>query len=342
MGYTMNWIYDYSYEELKHAFKDLGFQAFVTDQIFLWLYLKNIQDIDNWSNISIKNRETIKHHFDTNLTPVQTLEKDGHGTHKFLFSLQDGHAIEAVLIPEKHHYTLCISTQVGCPLKCAFCATGTMGFKRNLTAGEILSQILAIKKEIPDYTGKLNIVFMGMGEPLLNYDNLKKALAVMTSPKALTISPRNITVSTAGILEKIKQLELDFPKIKISFSLNAPDSETRETLMPISKTEPLVAILNYFRQNDRKYRITFEYVMLRDITDSMEDAKKIISLLRGIKCKINLIPYNENAAFSYKTPDERRVDEFGEYLSQKGYTVMVRRSKGKSIKSACGQLATGT
>ncbi len=338
----MNWIYDYSYGELKSATKDMAFQPFVTDQIFLWLYLKNIQRIDLWSNISVKNRETIKTHLDTNLLPVKQLEKDEHGTHKFLFSLKDGHAVEAVLIPEKHHYTFCISTQVGCPLNCSFCATGTMGFKRNLTSGEILSQILSIKKEIPDYTGKLNIVFMGMGEPLLNYENLKKALEVMTSPKALSISPRNITISTAGILEKIKQLESDFPKIKISFSLNAPDETVREKLMPISKKEPLEAILGYFRQNSRKYRVTFEYVMIKGITDSMEDAKKIAIMLRGIECKINLIPYNENAAFDHHTPDEGRVDEFGEFLSQKGYTVMVRWSKGKSIKSACGQLATGT
>ena len=336
----MNWIYDYSYEELKLAFKELGFQAFVTDQVFLWLYLKNIQDIDHWSNISIKNREKIRNHFNTGLLPVKKLEKDEHGTHKFLFSLQDNHAVEAVLIPEKHHYTLCISTQVGCPLKCAFCATGTMGFKRNLTAGEILTQILAIKQEIPDYTGKLNIVFMGMGEPLLNYDNLKNALDIMTSPKALIISPRNITVSTAGILDKIKQLELDFPKIKISFSLNAPSADTRETLMPITQKEPLSAILGYFRQNGRKYRVTFEYVMIKDVTDSLEDARKVAIMLRGIQCKINLIPYNENKAFTFQTPDEKRVDEFGEFLSQKGYTVMVRWSKGTSIKSACGQLAT--
>jgi len=338
----MNWIYDYSYEELKSAFKELGFQGYVTDQVFLWLYFKNIPDVDLWTNISVKNRAIIQEHFTSSLSPLKKLEKDNHGTRKFLFTLEDGLAIEAVLIMEKHHTTFCISTQVGCPLKCSFCATGTMGFKRNLTAGEILAQILAIKKEIPGYAGKLNIVFMGMGEPLLNYGNLKRALEVMISSKALSIPPRNITVSTAGILEKIKQLETDFPKIKISFSLNAADAAVREELMPISRTEPLSTILSYFRQSDRKYRVTFEYVLLKGITDSLEDAKKLAVMLRGIQCKINLIPYNENAAFTFQTPGEAQVDSFGEYLNQKGYTVMVRWSKGKSIKSACGQLATGT
>lgn len=337
----MKWIYDLAYGRLKEEIIALGLKTFTVDQVFQWLYEKNEQDINAWSNISKTNRAVLSQNFDTMLDNITGFEEDSEGTQKFLFELKDRNQVESVLIKEKDHYTFCISTQVGCALKCQFCATGRMGFRRNLTPGEILSQVLSLKKELPDYTGKLNIVFMGMGEPLLNYENLEQALEIITNEKGVGISPRNITLSTAGILEKLRQFETDFPRVKISFSLNAPEPALRETLMPISKKEKLDDILEYFKHTApaRKHRITFEYVLLKGVNDSREDAQKIVKLLRGIPCKINLIPYNSNKQLKFQTPDRAEVEAFSDLLHSKGYTVIVRWSKGKDIKSACGQLA---
>ncbi|MCP4155532.1 MAG: 23S rRNA (adenine(2503)-C(2))-methyltransferase RlmN [bacterium] len=337
----MKWIYDLSYDQLKEEIEGCGIKKFVADQIFQWLYGKMLPGIELWTNISKKNREMLTRKYDTTLNHIVRVEKDPRGTKKFLFRLKDNYNIESVLIAEKSHYTFCISTQVGCALKCAFCATGKLGFKRNLEPGEILSQIVSLKKELGEYTGKLNLVFMGMGEPLLNYENLKKALDIITAEKGISISPRNITISTAGILAKIRQLEKDFPKMKISFSLNAPDSPLRETLMPISKKEKLDDILAYFRAGAaaRKHRITFEYVLLKGVNDTMENARDIAKALRGIPCKINLIPFNPIDGLDFKTPEAKRVETFEQYLHSRDYTVTVRWSKGRDIKSACGQLA---
>lgn len=341
----MKWIYDLSYDRLKEEIVAANLKKFAADQIFQWLYVKNIQDIDKWSNVSKTNREKLSKLFDTQLNTILDIKKDPRGTQKFLVELPDKHKIEAVLIPEKNHYTLCISTQVGCGLKCKFCATGEMGFKRNLSPGEILSQVLLLKKAIAEYednyTGKINIVFMGMGEPLLNYENLKKALEIIINQNWLAFSTRHITLSTAGILTQIQRFERDFPKIKISLSLNAPTSSLREQLMPISKKEKLAEILDYFRaaREKRKRRVTFEYVLLKGVNDSLEDARKVAELLRGIPCKINLIPYNENKNARFETPPKEDVTAFSDYLYSRGYTAIVRWSKGREIKSACGQLA---
>ncbi len=337
----MKWIYDLSYEQLKEEIIGIHIKKFVADQVFQWIYEKNLQTIDAWSNISKTNRNILSKQYDTTLNKTIEVEEDQQGTKKFLFELNDKKRIESVLIKEKDHYTFCISTQVGCPLKCLFCATGRMGFKRNLSSGEILSQILTLKKELLHYKGKINIVFMGMGEPLLNYENLKQALEIIISERGIGISPRHITLSTAGILKRLQRFETDFPGVKISFSLNASDASLRETLMPISKKERLGAILDYFRTtaSNRKHRITFEYVLLKGVNDSFEDAQKIAKLLRGTSCKINLIPYNPNGFTDFRTPDSEAVEAFGDYLHSKGYTVIVRWSKGRDIKSACGQLA---
>lgn len=335
----MKWIYDLSYDQIKEEISGIGFKKFVVDQVFQWIYEKNLQNISAWSNISKSNREILGKKYYISLNETLDIEEDHEGTKKLLFELNDKNRIESVLIKEKDHHTFCISTQVGCALKCQFCATGRMGFKRNLSPGEILSQVLLLKKDIQQYKGMINIVFMGMGEPLLNYKNLKQALEIITAKNGIGISPRNITLSTAGILEKLRSFEKDFPKVKISFSLNAPNAFLRETLMPISKKEKLGEILDYFRTTTRKYRITFEYVLLKGVNDSPEDAHKIVKLLRGISCKINLIPYNRNEHIDFETPDSGTVEAFRDYLHSNGYTAIVRLSKGRDIKSACGQLA---
>ena len=337
----MKWIYDLSVDRLKEEMNAVNIKKFVADQIFSWIYAKNIQDITQWTNISKTNRQILANLYDTTLDTILKINEGPGGTKKILVELRDKHKIEAVLIKEQPHYTFCISTQVGCPLKCQFCATGRMGFKRNLSPGEIVSQVLLLKKQLRDYKGKINIVLMGMGEPLLNYDNLKTALGIITSDKGIAIAPRHICLSTAGILAEMMRLETDFPKIKLSFSLNAPDSALREQLMPISHKEPLDKILGYFRatKRKRKFRLTFEYVLIKGVNDSLADAQKVAELVKGIPCKINLIPYNEWESPRFETPGKQAVDDFSDYLYSKGYTVIVRWSKGKEIKSACGQLA---
>jgi len=336
----MSWIYELSIIELKSELEQLNLKNFVADQIFQWLYQKGNRNIDGWSNLSKANRNILKKKYEVHLNPVVESREDGEGTKKFLIQLQDKYRIETVLIKEKNHYTFCLSSQVGCPLKCKFCATGKMGLIRNLSVGEILAQVLLIKAEIAHDNGKINLVFMGMGEPLLNYENLENALVIITSEKGMGISPKNITVSTAGILKKIKIFEKNFPNIKLSFSLNAPDEILREKLMPISKKEKLEKILTYFRSTKRKYKITFEYILIGEINDSNMDAQSLVKLLRGIPCKINLIPYNRVNGVPFKKPDEKRIKIFTEILNSRGFTTVVRWSKGNEINSACGQLST--
>jgi len=335
----MKWIYDLSYDEFKEEILALNFQHYVADQVFQWLYAKNKLDMSLWSNVGKNNKITLAEHFDFSLNTILAESSDGEGTRKFLLQLHDNAKIETVLITEKDHYTGCISTQVGCPLGCRFCATGRLGFKRNLSSGEILGQVLHLRQSLGDYKGQLNLVFMGMGEPLLNYLNLKKALDIITCSNWLALSPRHITVSTAGILEKIKQFDADFPGMKLSFSLNAIDSAMREELMPISKTEKMTTLLKYIQSSHRKCRVTFEDVLLKDINDSLTHAQKLADLLKNIPCKINLIPYNENEAIPFQRPAKETVEAFGNYLFSRNYTVIIRWSKGRDIRSACGQLA---
>jgi 23S rRNA (adenine2503-C2)-methyltransferase len=336
----MSWIYEFTLNDLISELRLFNIKDYVANQIFQWVYQKGIRDIDLWTNLSKVNRDFLKGKYEVHLNPVIESREDGLGTKKFLIQLQDQQRIETVLIKEKKHYTFCLSTQVGCPLKCKFCATGQMGFKRNLSMGEILSQLLLLKGEIARHKGKINLVFMGMGEPLLNYKNLEKALLIITSEKGMGISPKNITVSTAGILKEIKKFEKNFPNIKLSFSLNAPNSSLREELMPVSKREKLKEILEYFRTTTRKYRITFEYILFEGINDSLDDANKITTLLQGIPCKINVIPYNRIKGIPFKAPQKSTIEMFNEMLCDKGFTAIVRWSKGSEIDSACGQLST--
>ncbi len=332
-------IFDISRARLKEIVKKNGMNSFISDQIYMWIYKKRKYKSDEWLNISKKNRALLSKLFFTDPGQPEKILGDKRDAQKLLLKLKDGFKIEAVIIREKNHYTFCLSSQVGCPLACKFCATGKMGYKRDLSMGEIVSQVLILRDAVGEYSGKLNLVFMGMGEPLLNYENLKRSLIQITDIDGIGISPRNITVSTSGILENLMLLENDFPNVKVSFSLNASSSEMRKELMPISRKEKLENLLAHFRKKERKHRITFEYVLIKGINDSIKDADNIFSMLNGISCKINIIPYNENDAITYMSPGAKTVDEFAEYLAKKNFTVMVRWSKGRDIKSACGQLA---
>jgi 23S rRNA (adenine2503-C2)-methyltransferase len=333
------WILERQFGELKEELREAGFRPFTARQVFQWVYHKNIQDAAAWSNIAKADREKLAGLYECACRPVEGCQSDEQGTRKFLIGLTDGLKVESVLIREKDHFTFCLSTQVGCALACRFCATGAMGFRRDLSAGEMLTQVLTLKKELGEYMGKLNLVFMGMGEPLLNYENLARALRAISEPDGLNISPRHVTVSTAGILENLKRLELDFPLVKIAFSLNAPTDSLRCELMPVSRRESLGGLLAYLREHKRRQRITFEYVLLHGVNDSPAQARQLAKLLHGIPAKVNLIPYNENPAQPFRRPDEAMLEKFRSVLLEQGLTVITRWSKGRGIRSACGQLA---
>jgi 23S rRNA (adenine2503-C2)-methyltransferase len=262
------------------------------------------------------------------------------GTRKYLFTLHDQALIESVCIPMKEHLTLCISSQVGCSVNCVFCLTGQQGFTRQLTSGEILGQVLAVQQDLPSEERISNIVFMGMGEPLLNYHATVKAIRMMLAEEGLNFSNRKITVSTAGIIPGIQRLGQEDFTINLAVSLNAATDEIRSRLMPVNRTYPLAQLLNACRAYPlaERRRITFEYILLNGINDTPDHAKILTKILQGIRCKINLIPYNTTLNSPYLPSPEEHILAFQNVLSQHGYSAFIRESKGADISAACGQL----
>ncbi|MDR2861438.1 MAG: 23S rRNA (adenine(2503)-C(2))-methyltransferase RlmN [Syntrophobacterales bacterium] len=260
-------------------------------------------------------------------------------TKKILFQLHDGHCVESVLIPGKTHWTVCVSTQVGCRMGCRFCLTGRQGLIRNLTPAEITGQLTALQQETPEGPEIQNIVLMGMGEPLDNYDNVVKAIRILTSDHALGFSSRKVTLSTCGLSPIILKLGEDVC-VNIAISLNAPDNDTRNELMPINRKYPLETVFDACRNYPMPGRrmITFEYILIRDVNDSINDARKLVKLLRGTRCKLNLIAFNEFPGSPFKTPTPETIAAFQTYLAEHHYTAILRASKGRDILAACGQL----
>jgi 23S rRNA (adenine2503-C2)-methyltransferase len=261
-----------------------------------------------------------------------------------LFQLHDGATVEGVLMRQDNRWSMCISTQVGCALTCQFCVTGTLGLKRQLTAGEIVDQVLLGKRELAKFAPEAqltNLVFMGMGEPLLNYENTIAALRLLTSPQCVAMSPRRITVSTAGVIPGIERLGAEDVGVNLAVSLNATTQETRELIMPHAKKWPLDRLMKAMREYPltKSRRMTIEYVMLAGINDSVTDARRLAKLARGLRCKINLIPFNEAPQVPFERPTEKVVEKFRNILLAENFTVSVRYSKGRSIAAACGQLA---
>jgi 23S rRNA (adenine2503-C2)-methyltransferase len=326
--------------ELSEFLGSFGKERYRTTQILRWLYQKGAQSFDEMTNLSKRfRRELSEVSFISTLHPLR-VEQAKDGTKKFLFQLEDGNRIESVLIPDKTRLTLCLSTQVGCAFGCRFCLTGTMGWKRDLTVSEILNQILAVKKILPERTSLTNIVLMGMGEPLGNYDNTVRAIALMVYPDAFKFSSRKVTLSTVGLLPELERLSKEKISFRLAISLNASEEETRTYLMPINRRYPLrkvLALCKTFPLRPRT-RITFEYVMVDGINDSSQDAKKLLKIVKGIPSKINLIPLNEAPGIPLKSPSEEKVKQFQEILMEGGLTAIVRTSKGGEISAACGQL----
>ena len=326
--------------ELIEFLSSFGKERYRSIQMLRWLYQQGAQSFDEMTNLSKRFRQELSQiSFISILRPVH-VEKAADGTKKFLFQLEDGNRIESVLIPDKARLTLCVSTQVGCAFGCRFCLTGKTGWKRDLTVSEILNQILAVRKMLPGETSITNIVLMGMGEPLANYRNTLKATALMAHQDAFRFSSRRITLSTIGLLPELEEMLKEKTPFRLAISLNASDEETRTYLMPVNRRYPLSKVLALCREFPlrRRIRITFEYVMVEGINDSLLDAKRLLKILRGIPSKVNLIPLNEAPEIPFKKPSEERVKRFQEILMEGGLTAIVRNSKGREISAACGQL----
>ena len=326
--------------ELREWIVSLGKEKYRTTQVLRWLYSEGVESIDEMTNLSKRFREDLGlSSFISKLHPLR-IEEARDGTKKFLFRLDDGNRIESVLIPDKSRLTLCMSTQVGCAMGCRFCLTGKKGLKRNLTASEILNQILAARQTLSENASITNIVLMGMGEPLANYENTLKALTLMAYPDAFKFSSRRITLSTVGLLPELERLAKEKITFQLAISLNASNDETRSRIMPINRRYPLIELLAVCRRFPLKprTRITFEYVLMEGVNDSPQDAKELVKILRGIPSKVNLIPLNEAPAIPFKRPSEEKIRRFQEILMESGLTAIVRASKGSEISAACGQL----
>jgi 23S rRNA (adenine2503-C2)-methyltransferase len=320
----------------------MGLKKFRADQILAWIYTGYVLSFDEMTNIAKAERTLLSSAFSIVKPNIIRAEMSGDGTRKYLFALEDGHAIESVLIPDEDRQTLCISSQVGCQQGCRFCLTGSSGFIRNLSACEIVDQVLEISRILrrEKTRGITNIVLMGMGEPLANFDAVRTALGVITSDKGLGFSPRRVTVSTDGLVPEMEKLGKSGLKVNLAISLNAATDEVRNKIMPVNRRYPIKELLDACRRYplEPRRRLTFEYVMLRGVNDSPEDAARLAKLLKNIKCKVNLIPFNPFPGSELKRPDETTVRRFQKVLLDQHYTAPVRGSRGRDISAACGQL----
>ncbi len=336
-------IRDVTIEELKEFFLEKGEKPFRAQQAYDWIWKKQAHSFDEMSNLSKEIRAEMKKHFDFNSLTIDVIQKSADGTQKIRFKTFDGHFIESVLIPTPHRLTACISSQIGCSLTCKFCATGKMERERNLFFYEIFDQAAFVNQLcLKEHDKKLtNIVYMGMGEPLLNYKSVMKSVGQITSPNGMAMSPSRLTVSTAGIAKQIRQMGDDKVKFNVALSLHAADDEKRSKLMPINDTNNLKEVIDaldyYFSKT--KNTITYEYLLLDGVNDSLEDAKNLVKLYRRVPSMINVIEYNPVFGVPYEKTREKKFDEFIDYLTKQKVNVRVRRSRGKDIDAACGQLA---
>ena len=336
-------ITDFTRQELTAWFEQNNERSFRGGQVFKWLYLRQARTFDEMTDIGRDLRQRLKENFTLSAMVFDRSEISRDGTEKLLFRLHDNAYIEAVLIPEKDHFTLCISSQAGCAHGCKFCLTAKGGFTRNLTTGEIVGQIRTAKTVLAERKAQRplsNIVFMGMGEPLANYDTVLRALSIMTdSDYGLKLSSRRITLSTCGLVPEILRLGND-TEVNLAVSLNATTDKTRSMLMPINRRYPMHELLKAcanFQMKPRK-KITFEYILIKGINDTMDDAKRLITLLLPIRAKVNLIPFNEHDQSEFKRPSKESIQAFLQMLLDHNLTAMVRKSKGDDISAACGQL----
>lgn len=337
-------FFDLNYQDLKNFLTSNGVSAFGATQIFDWVYKKWEFDPENWSNVAKKSRVLISEHFDLEFNKIvwNGLSKDG--TRKFLVKMHDGQTVEAVAIPAKERLTLCVSSQVGCAVGCTFCHTATQGLKRHLKTSEVVGQYMSVQKWLFDHVGadeKLtNIVYMGQGEPLHNYENMKRATEIFLHERGLGLGQRRITLSTSGLVPAIEKLALDFPTVNIAISLHSARNDVRTEMMPINKVYDLERLFAAIKKIPLKAhrRITYEYLLADGVNDSMEDVIALAELLNSRESKINLIPFNEYPGSKYKRPSEQKIMWFLDQMIKRGFTCTVRSTKGSDILAACGQL----
>ena len=337
-------IYSLSFDDLTSFLESVGAKKFVAKQVFDWIYHKHQYDPEAWSNVPAKVKEALQAGFDFTLPKIVWEGLSVDGTRKFLVGFRDGRTVETVMIPAKsNRKTLCISSQVGCAIGCTFCHTGTMGLTRHLEAGEIVGQFLAVTKFLKEKVGPeerlSNIVYMGQGEPLHNFDQVKISAMIFTDERALGLSQRRVALSTSGLVPQIKKLD-DFPPINIAISLHAAHNDIRTELMPINQAYDLDRLLSAIKEIPLKAHryITYEYLLIDQYNDRKEDIEALSRLLPKEVSKINLIPFNEYPESSFKRPSISRINWFRDELEKSGYTCTIRTTKGSDILAACGQL----
>jgi 23S rRNA (adenine2503-C2)-methyltransferase len=332
-----------SADDLKAFMVEHGEKPFRAKQVQEWLWKNTAGSFEEMNNISLSTRELLAQHFVINGVAVQNQQLSNDGTIKSAFRLHDGNIVEGVLIPHDTRMTACISSQVGCSLTCKFCATGYMDRKRNLDAAEIYDQVVRIREQCEAQYGTplTNIVYMGMGEPLLNYANVVESVRRITAPDGLNMAPRRITISTAGIAKMIKKLADDDVKANLALSLHAPNDVKRNEIMPINEANSLAALkeaLQYYHQKTGR-KVTYEYIVFENFNDGLEDASELLAISKWLPCKINLIEYNPIENADYRNAESDKITAFHKFLADRGVQTNIRRSRGKDIDAACGQLA---
>ena len=331
-------IKDYNLDSLKEEFVNMGEKSFRAEQVFKWLYVDKVKEFDEMTNLSLELREKLKQNYTICNFKILKKQESSDGTKKYLFDILDGNAIETVLMSYHHGYSLCVSSQVGCKMGCKFCASTGIQFARNLTSGEIVEQILAVEQD--NNIRISNIVFMGIGEPLDNYDNVVNAIRIINNQKGINIGARHISISTSGLVPKIYQLAEENIQCTLSISLHATTNEQRSSMMPVNNRYPIEELLkackDYINKTNR--RISFEYALAKENNDNLEDAKRLVHLLKGMICHVNLIPINkiENGEFTKSTNEN--IIKFRDYLNDHGIVATIRRELGSDIDAACGQL----
>ena len=328
-------IKDYDLEELKNQLKELGEKAFRAEQIFKWLYDEKVESFDEMTNLSLDLREKLKQNYTMCNFNILKKQESKDGTIKYLLDVLDKNAIETVLMRYHHGNTICVSSQIGCKMGCKFCASTGINFIRNLSSGEIVEQILKVEQDTKERIS--NVVFMGIGEPLDNYDNVVNSIRIINNPKGLNIGARHISVSTSGLVPKIYQLADENIQCTLSVSLHATNNEKRSSMMPINNTYPIEELLkackDYIEKTNR--RISFEYALAKDNNDNLQDAKELVNLLRGMLCHVNLIPINKIESGNYTKSSIDNIMRFRDYLNDHGIVATIRRELGSDIDAAC-------
>jgi 23S rRNA (adenine2503-C2)-methyltransferase len=325
---------------LEAVLAEHGYERFRAQQIFSWIYRRGVSSSEAMSDLPLALRSHLRTAFTLTTPKISSRERSTDGTEKFLLQLSDGRHLESVFIPDTPAMTFCISTQVGCAMACAFCLTGKMGLVRNLTAGEIVGQVRVLADALSLRDRPFNIVLMGMGEPLHNYDETMRALRILADEHGFALPMRRVTLSTVGVLPALERLALEPLMPNLAISLHAPTNQQRGKLVPLNKkygVEEIIAACQRFPLK-RRSRITFEYVLLAGVNDSPDDARALARLLARVKCKVNLIPLNAAAGIPFSRPSDEVIDRFARILSERGAIVSVRKSRGRDIRAACGQL----